>query len=202
LGSDNLPCLQTRALIARHCLCFFALTSRCDCKAKDSRFRFVTHCENQCKNAQNALKDEGRIGDSLGFSHLNLTYQYIGMMTAAPIPFKLLAIRRVPTEHDHLTARMREVTNPSDREGLQSQLVAKATAFVGFVKEWRALLDLIEPFLDRKIRNLDEAIVGRDTQRPEAALQEFLEENQDTKLEVLNCKKFGPITLPKIRSCM
>lgn len=39
-------------------------------------------------------------------------------------------------------------------------------------------------------------------QRLEVVIQEILVENQDAKLEVLNCKKFAPITLPKILPCM
>jgi hypothetical protein len=38
---------------------------------------------------------------SLGFSHLNLMYHYIGMMIAALISFKLPAHRRVQAEHNY-----------------------------------------------------------------------------------------------------
>jgi hypothetical protein len=34
------------------------------------KLRFVTHCENQSKNAQNAWKIQEVMRDSLGFSHL------------------------------------------------------------------------------------------------------------------------------------
>jgi len=61
----------------------------------------VTHCENQSKKSQIASKNEVLRADSLRFSHLNLMYHYIGMMIGALISFKLLALRRVPAEHDH-----------------------------------------------------------------------------------------------------
>jgi len=46
----------------------------------------------KAKNAQIGSKNEVLLGDSLRFSHLNLLYQYIGMMMAALIPAEVSAL--------------------------------------------------------------------------------------------------------------